>query len=168
MNEQHDWKKKEHILPKEFRTFDAMAEHSTRWPGAQPKPNTNGHRCIRPRCQRRHRCCRRRSRSNQAMRQASAVCEEEIFDKIVKMEPSIGPIAGSLGNHCPFCQRNSRLLCVHTVALVRSVLANEPVWRAPRDPRRRHVSWLYNQLKASKILKWLQEKPEAVAAAGEA
>jgi len=109
------------------------------------------------------------------MRQASAVCEEEIFDKIVKMEPSIGPIAGSLGNHCPFCQRNSRLLCVHTVALVRSVLANEPVYRAPRDPRRRHVSWLHNQLKASKILKWLQaekaekaenaEKFEAVAAA---
>ena len=94
------------------------------------------------------------------MRQATAVSDGEILDKIVKM----GPI---VSGQCPFCQQNSCLLCVHTVALVRSVLANESVCSAPRDPRRRHVSWLYNQLKASKILKWLQEKPEAVAVAAE-
>jgi len=96
------------------------------------------------------------------MRQATAVSDGEIFDKIVKM----GPIASG---HCPVCQRNSCLLCVHTVGLVRSVLANEPVWRAPRDPRRHHVSLLYNQLKASKTLKWLQaereEREQAAAAA---
>ena len=156
---------------KEFRTFNAMAEYSTRWPGARPSHNQSETQMATVAYVHAVNAAIAAAAADpdrtRRMRQASAVCEEEIFDKIVKMEPSIGPIAGSLGNHCPFCQRNSRLLCVHTVALVRSVLANEPVWRAPQDPRRRHVSWLYNQLKASKILKWLQaekaEKPEAVA-----
>jgi hypothetical protein len=100
------------------------------------------------------------------MRQATAVSDGEILDKIVKM----GPI---VSGQCPFCQQNSCLLCVHTVALVRSVLANESVCSAPRDPRRRHVSWLYNQLKAPKTLKWLQaereqEQAEAAVAAAAA